>query len=234
MSPASGGAFYKDYPQTCDPEDYWAQVGRTVNGKSVPQEQIDLIITAVRAGLEFADDDLLLDLCCGNGALTTHFFRLCRGGLGVDFSAFLIDVANQRFSHRPSEGYLLDDVIDYVRNADAGQAAGFTKALCYGAFQCLDHGPAAELLSLLRRRFSGLKRLFIGNLPDKGRLAEFYRDRPYTPGIEDRADTPIGIWRTADEFRTLAASTGWQCQISLMPPAFYGAHYRYDALLVPV
>ena len=83
MTIPSGGDFYKHHPKTCDPEDFWGQVMRTVEGKAVDQAQIDMIVATVVRELELSGDDLLLDLCCGNGALTTHFFSRCRGGLGV-------------------------------------------------------------------------------------------------------------------------------------------------------
>ncbi|MBI4996371.1 MAG: class I SAM-dependent methyltransferase [Rhodocyclales bacterium] len=231
MTMPSGGDFYKHHPQTCEPEDFWGQVMRTVDGKAVDQAQIDMIVATVAQELELSADDLLLDLCCGNGALTTYFFSRCRGGLGVDFSDYLIQVARQHFSTRPGHRFELGDVMEYARNAAAPES--FTKALCYGSYQYLEPAAATELLALLRQRFTGLARLLIGNLPDKGRLEEFYRTRAYTPGIEDRADTPIGIWRTPEEFAELAARAGWQCAIVRMPPEFYAAHYRYDAVLTP-
>lgn len=231
MTENSGGAFYKDYPQTCDPNDYWSQVGRTVNGKPVDQAQIDMIVTSACRNLEICGDDFLLDLCCGNGALTTYFYSRCRGGVGVDFSEFLIDVAKRRFQKRETESYVCTDVVEFARTE--ARAAQFTKGLCYGAFQLLPNPAAMELLALLRGRFVAVRRLYIGNLPDKDRLKEFYANRPYTPGIENRADSPIGIWRTAGEFSLLAEEAGWTCSISRMPAAFYGADYRFDALLTP-
>ncbi|MBI5783956.1 MAG: class I SAM-dependent methyltransferase [Rhodocyclales bacterium] len=231
MTLPSGGAFYKEYPKSCDPEDYWGQVGRTVNGKPVPQEQIDLIVAAVCQGLDLGQNDSLLDLCCGNGALTTYFFSRCRGGLGVDFSDCLIDVANSRFKRRESESYRCQDVLEFVRQEENPQR--FSKALCYGSFQYLSPPASLEVLALLRHRFKDVGLLFIGNLPDKDRLSRFYADKPYVPGIENQADSPIGIWRTTGEICELAAAAGWKCSISRMQDRFYGSGYRYDALLVP-
>jgi SAM-dependent methyltransferase len=228
----SGGHFYKNHPKTCDPEDFWGQVGRTVNGKPVDQAQIDMIVTAVMQGLKLHPDDLLLDLCCGNGALTAYFFARCRGGLGVDFSDCLIEVAQRYFSTQPEYRFEIADVVEFVRSAI--EPHRFTKALCYGAFQYLGHSAGEELLSLLRYRFVDIDRLLIGNLPDKSLLGEFYRNRPYTSGVENRSDTPIGIWRTEDEFIALAKRTGWQCTIVRMPSDFYAAHYRYDVILTPL
>lgn len=231
MTWPSGGAYYKEYPKSCDPDDFWGQVGRTVNGKPVPQEQIDLIVASVIDNLGLVADDCLLDLCCGNGALSAYFFARCRGGLGVDFSDCLIEIANKHFKHRESESFRCRDILEYVNSEEA--PLQFSKALCYGSFQYLTPPAALATLDNLRSRFTNTERFLIGNLPDKDRLDRFYADKPYVPGIEDKADSPIGLWRSVGEFQELAARTGWRCSISRMPVQFYGAAYRYDALLVP-
>src|SRR5262245_37058383 len=107
MPADSSHYLFKHHPETCDPDDIWGQVKRTVGGQPVSAQQISLIVDAIRSGLALAPDDTLLDLCCGNGALTTHLFEVCSGGLGVDYSGFLIEVAKARFMRRPSERYLL-------------------------------------------------------------------------------------------------------------------------------
>lgn len=113
---ATGGEFYKLFPESCAPDDYWRQVGRTVNGKPVSEAQIGMIVDAVNAGLELGKEDRLLDLCCGNGALTRYFLSRCRGGVGIDFSPSLIKIARRDFLHRTSESYELMDAVDYVQH----------------------------------------------------------------------------------------------------------------------
>ena len=67
--------FHKEYPKTLDPDDLWGQVRRTVNGKPVSDAQIALIVAAIRDGLQFSKEDVVLDLACGNGALSSYFFE---------------------------------------------------------------------------------------------------------------------------------------------------------------
>jgi hypothetical protein len=43
---------YKELPKLCEPDDFLGQVKRTVNGKPVSQEQIDIIIAAITNGLK--------------------------------------------------------------------------------------------------------------------------------------------------------------------------------------
>jgi SAM-dependent methyltransferase len=220
---------YKDLPKTCAPDDFWGQVKRTVNGKPVGEDQIQLIVDAILDGLQIGATDTLLDLCCGNGALTDRIFARCQGGLGVDFSEPLIAVAGQHFQRAPQRIYRLDDVEAFLRSAD--DTARFTKALCYGAFQYLPKEKAENVLMLLHRRFPQVQHFFIGNLPDRAKIDEFFGDRPREPGVEKDPEAPIGIWRDETEFAALSHGCGWHVEFRRMPAQFYAAHYRYDAVL---
>ena len=81
--------------EKCDRNDLWGQVRRTINGVAVPQEQIDMIVNAVKNSLNFQPDDFLLDIGCGNGALTRYFFSECAGATGIDRSEYLIEIAKE-------------------------------------------------------------------------------------------------------------------------------------------
>jgi len=68
---------YEEYPKTLPRDDFWGQVRRTIYGRRVTEEELAVIIAAVMNGLELAPDDNLLDLMCGNGALTARLFGSC-------------------------------------------------------------------------------------------------------------------------------------------------------------
>ena len=221
--------FYKEYPKTCSPDDFWGQVKRTVNGKPVSQDQIDMIVDAIVAGLELNQEDTLLDLCCGNGALSTLLFKHCKSGLGVDFSEYLISIANRYFADPPIQTYILQDVVDFCENPVTPHK--FTKMVCYGSFSFIENQRVESLLRLLKNNFPNLKRAFIGNYPDKRFIADFYGNRRIEPGSENDPDSPIGIWRTEEDFISLANQCGWQAMIHKMPSQYYAAHYRYDVIL---
>ena len=222
-------SFYKEHPKTCKPDDFWGQVKRTVNGQPVSQEHIDMIVDAVVTGLQLNQDDILLDLCCGNGALSAPLFSHCKGGLGVDFSEYLIAVANRNFTSNPDQNYILQDVVEFCDNPVTPQK--FTKMVCYGSFSFIEHHRSESMLKLLHGKFPNLDRAFIGNCPDKSRIADFHGDRPFVPGTENDPDTPIGIWRTQEEFIRLAKLCGWHATIHKMPSQYYAAYYRYDVIL---
>jgi len=220
---------HKEFPKTCAPDDFFGQVKRTINGKPVPQEQIDMIIAAIGNNLNLKEDDVLLDICAGNGALVQGFFSGIKAYLGVDFSEYLIGVAKNNFEKLPDFRFIVSDALEYSVNEK--QPENFTKALCYGAFQYLPQEAAEGLLKNLYDRFKNLKSFFIGNLPDKDRADKFYyADIDYKPLLSDHT-TALGIWRSKAEMKTLAEKHGWKAEIIDMPASFYVSHYRYDIKL---
>jgi len=231
MAKSNTDYFYKDHPKTCAPKDFWGQVKRTVNDKPVSDEQIDMIVHAVTTTLDLGANDTVLDLCCGNGALSTHFFSPCRQGLGVDFSDYLIQVAKENFEFPPKSEFILQDVMEYVHNEPVPER--FTKAVIYGSFQYLPFRSAQRLLEGLRSRFTGIQTVFIGNLPDKEKIHIFYQDRKFDPTVVNDPFSPIGIWRSQSEVVNLAETAGWDVTFHTMPGAYYAASYRFDAVLTP-
>lgn len=220
---------HNEYAKTRDPDDYWGQIRRTVNGKPVSEEQIRMIIDSIQKALAPAPDDVLLDLACGNGALSHRLFDSYAEYLGVDFSEHLIDVARKNFEVLPSHRFLLHDAAEYLRSAPNPER--FTKVLCYGSFSYFPAASASDALRFLHDRFINVRRIFIGNLPDRDRATEFYKDR--MASAEELLDhrSQIGIWRNRAEFDLLARDAGWKTDFSIMPADYYASAYRYDVLL---
>jgi len=220
---------HDEYARTCAPDDFLGQTRRTVQGKPVSDEQIRMIIETITSRLEMRADDTLLELACGNGSLSRFLFDSCAEYLGVDLSEYLISVAKKNFERLPRHRFAMQGVAEYVRQEPHPER--FSKALCYASFCYFPAADAAEVLHTLFDKFTNVQTVFIGNLPDKDRAGEFYKTRQ--PSAEELADysTPIGSWRTQDEFAKLAGDAGWKVQFSTMPSEFFASYYRYDALL---
>jgi len=234
QSEISVQALYEKHARACDPQDFQKHVMRTVQGKPVGQAQLEMLVEGIVVGLNIEPNDVLLDLCCGNGAITDLIFAKCRGGLGVDFTPYLIEVAKTNFERPPDRLYCLSDACEYAENATHTER--FTKILCYGAFQCLLESKAAGILLALRRRFANIRCVFLGNLPDLDQAASYFESKglDVSPVQElRRHDTLLGTWRTEEEVTKLASVCGWRAKISRMPPSYYGARYRFDAILIP-
>lgn len=227
---------YEITARAFDPNDFQSQVLRTPKGRPVQQAQVDMIIATVVKRLNITSEDIVLDLCCGNGAITDPILAQCQGGVGVDRSDYLIGIAKINFERKADKLYYLSDAVAYLKMTQ--DTARITKVMCYGAFQYLDEVKAAESLLVIRNRFPNVVRVFIGNLPDLARAEIFYREHfqtlPWALHDLKRNDTHFGIWRTKDEFTQLAAACGWPVEISRMPSNYYGASFRYDATLSPL
>ena len=220
---------FHEYPKTVAPDDFWGQVGRTVRGKPVSEEQIRMIVDAIKAGLRLEQSDCLLDIACGNGALSRLLFDSCSGYLGYDFSEYLIEVAKKNFARPPQFDFAVGSAAEYVEAEPQPQR--YTKALCYGSFAYFSYEDAERTLRALAGRFKRISTVYIGNLPDRDLAHLFYQDgRDYAKELSDNT-AQIGIWRSRKEFEELATKTGWRIRFHVMPKEFYSSHYRYDAIL---
>jgi cyclopropane fatty-acyl-phospholipid synthase-like methyltransferase len=220
---------YDEYARTRPLDDFWGQVLRTQQGVPVSEDQIERIVAALCAGLNFEPDDVLLDMACGNGALSQRLFGHCSSFLGIDLSPHLISVARTNFEKLPLFAFLETGAGDYVMAETKPEQ--FTKVLCYGSFQYFSENEALQVLRTLHEKFTGVRRCFIGNLPDRARAADFYQRTPTGNELSDH-QTAIGTWRTREEFEHLAQQAGWKVSFSTMPLEFYASYYRYDALLL--
>lgn len=220
---------HKEYPKICDPNDFWGQIKRTVDGMPVSDYQINLIVEAIKSGLSLVKEESFLDLGCGNGALSQFFFEECNCFLGVDFSSYLIDVAKKNFEKRPNFSFIEYDAATYVK--EEKNPKQFTKVLCYGAFPYLTENDAETVISSIYERFVNVKKVFLGNLPDLDRIDNFYyKDIKYQSDIKDNTSS-IGIWRSKIEIIEMVRKFGWNPEIKFMPKEYYAANYRYDVIL---
>lgn len=220
---------HNEHAKSRAPDDFWGQIRRTVQGEPVSDEQINMIVGAIQGALQLKRDDTLLDLACGNGALSHLFFDLIAEYQGVDFSEHLISVAKKNFERLPSHRFVTLGAAEYVRQEN--NPGKFTKVLCYGSFSYFPADDAVEVLHTLYDKFSNVQTVFIGNLPDKDRAAAFYKEKSVS--AEEMADneSQIGIWRTQSEFAQMAGAAGWKAKFSVMPAEYYAGYYRYDVLL---
>lgn len=220
---------HNEHAKSRAPDDFWGQIRRTVQGEPVSDEQIKMIVDAIQAALRLKPDDKLLDLACGNGALSRLLFDSITEYQGVDFSEHLISVAKKNFEKLPGYRFVTQGAAEYVRQE--AHPEKFTKVLCYGSFSYFPAADAAEVLRTLFDKFTNVQSVFIGNLPDKDRATAFYKEKQVS--TEEMADheSQIGIWRTQNEFAQLAGDAGWKTKFSVMPAEYYAGYYRYDVLL---
>lgn len=217
---------YDNHARLCEFDDLQGQILRTSKGKPISEEQIQLIVNTIKRALTLSDDDIILDLACGNGSISHYLFDSCQGYLGVDVSNYLIEVAQKFFQKKLEYSFKSDSAIDYLRNETHPER--FTKLLCFAAFQYFTDKEALILLTLINERFYNISNIFLGNLPDRDKHDLFYQNE--SPSITELDDhkTAIGRWRTKKEVLFIVKSSGWDCSFTSMPNDFYASGYRYD------
>ena len=230
-SPAGSSSDYEynEYPKSLPPDDFWGQVRRTRYGKPISEDELRVIIDTIEKGLDLSSSDFLLDLACGNGALSNRLFGSCRAFVGVDASEYLIEVAKKNFEQLPDFGFLLRDVAEFVW--EEPEPLRFTKALCYAGFQYLNRETAERTLMGLSQRFENIDAVFLGNVPDKERAHVFFGSETDYEDKLSEATSQIGVWWSEKELHEFAAAAGWIARFRRMPEHIFNANYRFDAHL---
>lgn len=221
---------HKDFPKTVDRKDFWRQIKRTVNGEPVSEESISMIVSTIKTKLELnSTKSHLLDLGCGNGALASRLFDSLCAYTGVDFSEYLIEVAQEFFQHKVVESYTTNDVQTYIK--EEVNPERFTDILCYGVMAYLPKDSFSECLAKIHEKFGNTQRVFFGNIPDANKAQEFYAQREVSNYDLNDHQSAIGVWWAPEELVEIAANNHWIAEVSKMPDSFYASEYRYDLLL---
>ena len=205
------------------------QVGKTVNGVPISPAQFAAIVQDIREKLDLAAGDVLLDLCCGNGAITFELAPACSSIVAVDFSAPLISVARDRFAS-PRIEYVLADVCELPAGVTQRR---FSKICMYEGLQHLSLEQAQSLLQGLDALAGPRPTMLLGSVPDAARIWDFYDTPQRRADYERRLQAgteAIGHWWDRGELTELLRAHGYAASFLSQPPTSHGAHYRIDVL----
>lgn len=220
---------YDQHARKCQPDDFWRQTKRTINGNPVSSDQIQLIVKAIKTGLALNKNDVVLELACGNGALSKYLFESCKGYLGTDISKYLISVAKENFERAPQ--YQFHQVPALEQILKESKPEKYTKLLCYAGLQYFSDTDIRSILNIIGERFLNLDTIFLGSIPDMARYQNFYKDRVPTKAELKDSNTAVGIWRGEEELKSLVDSNTWEIEFFKMPEEFYASNYRFDVRL---
>lgn len=205
------------------------QVGRTVGGRPIDEAEVAQAAGSVIEGLDLGGEDILLDLCCGNGLITRRLARACRAAIGVDCSSRLIEVA-KACSAAPNVSYRVG-AAEEIGALDL-EPPNPNKLSIVQALQHLTIQGLSRLLAALDARPQPITRLCFTDVPDAAlifafydtpeRQAEFHRRR--AAGTE-----AIGTWWDREELEDLLEAHGYEVEIKASPGPSY-AHYRFDVV----
>jgi SAM-dependent methyltransferase len=215
---------YTERPKQFERNDFWRQVRRTINGKPVDESQIQLIVVQIVSLLRLAPVDKLLDIGCGNGALSARLEAHIGELLGVDLSEYLVKVAIEHFS-KPQMRFEQRRLEDIIGHPDFRK---FNKGLLYGVSSFLDDVTITNLVEWFFSQESGS--LMFGNVRDRNLAEKFYGSTPNMSEL-DNIGSSMGKWRTREWYAKLAAIKDLKVQFFKMPDEFYASKYYFDVLL---
>jgi len=202
-------------------------------------EQYDFskITADVLEKMHFEKEDVVLDVCCGNAVIAKEVAKVCKEIHGVDHSIHLIDSAN-KIKKQENISNLQLSLSDALKIGELFQEDYFDKSYCYFSFQYFNKKNRERLLSQLSRVTKRKGWIFIGDIPDKKRMWNFYNS-PYKFYREKisrmlqfkEGECDLGWWINPDEI--LQWCDEHKLHASIMPQNAHlpHAHYRFDVLI---
>ena len=232
------------FPETDNPLDFVGRKG---------EHDLRDVAAYIIEKLEIGRDDKVLDVCCGNGLVTSIIAKNCREIDGVDFSAVLIAQANElskadNASYQEGDAGTVDELFE---------PHSFDKIYISVAFQYFNEELGRRVIQNLSRLVRPGGKILLTDIPDRGRktyhkaralmrlvgigdggrfsgLAERYRyaKRQLLNAIRrDKGENLIGWWWRRDDLAKQAANVGLECTILDIPKHLPHHYYRFDALL---
>ena len=205
-----------------------ANVGRTLNGKPIDDTTWNKTVEYISSLLEIDDSQTILELCCGNGMLLGPLSRKCSKAYGIDFSSELID--QLKLVHG-------DDIITSVADVMEVEMVKGTLDVVILYFS-IQHFTEAETIYLTARTLDWLKpggRLYIGDIPDQGKLWDYLEKPAYKKDYLERilTHTPkIGQWFQRGFFSAFQDYFEQvEVQVLDQPAFMINSEVRFDVLI---
>jgi len=210
--------------------DLFQQVGRTIGGKSEPEEQVEIHVKSIANLLKLNKKDVLLDLCCGNGIVTARLAPLCGIIIGVDYSEELIQVAKK--TNYASNIVYIHSCAEDMSQLDL-PTTGSIKICMNAGLQYFTEPTVDQLLSSLRRLAHGDLELLFTAVPDADKLERFYNTPERRAEYERRSaagNEAIGTWWNRHHLISIFERAGYAAKAIDLDPTLTSAHYRFDVL----
>jgi len=203
--------------------------------------------------VQFEKNDIVLDVCCGNAALAQLILKHCSQIHGVDHSEKLIASAGKspltpeggsqgiHSQDFPPSGGLRGAL--HLHLADALEIdklfseSKFDKSYCYFSFQYFNKKKRELLLEKLSFVTKPNGSVFIGDIPDKTRIWNFYESKMkfYKEKISrliqfKEGECDLGWWIEPKEILDWCSTKKLSASI-LSQKNLPHAHYRFDVLI---
>lgn len=223
---------WENRPKLTGKTDYLQQVGKTVKGQPITDLQFQLIVSEICDQLQLEKDDIVLDLCCGNGLITKELARHCKEVVGIDFSQPLLEVANR--DHRPTNvSYQNFNILD-LDKMPLISSGSFSKILINEALQFVKKRELIAVLRNILRLSSESCTILIGGIPEMTKKWEFYntpKRRLMYCARTVFGNEAIGTWWDKEFIRETCRQLDLLCEFREQRRELHTSHYRFDVLI---
>lgn len=227
--------FWTTYPQKANDTEYLKQVGKTVGGVQISQEQFDAILDDIDRHLNISSDDVVLDLCCGNGFITNKIAKKCKEVVGIDFSKVLIEEA-RKITREPNVKYIVIDARE-IRSLTKDYGNYFTKVLWYEALAFFNEDDLYEILDSIKILTREKPLILVGSVLDHSRKWNFFntfkRKMTYIFKIVLLGQkVGLGKWWKREQIENVCNKLGFMCEFHYQNDILHTAHYRIDVKIM--
>jgi 2-polyprenyl-3-methyl-5-hydroxy-6-metoxy-1,4-benzoquinol methylase len=215
-------------------EDPLLQVGRKGGQYKQQDEWLVEYAAYIAAQLGLTQEDIVLDVCCGNGLLTHYLSKHCKAILGIDFSQPHIHSANEKYASSAVQ-FKCMDVLELGETVveDGIFQQGFTKAILCFSFQYFESVQAgAQVVSGIFKHTR--QSLFLSDIPDRDRFFMYYNSPMKVLRLVKQMllqQNNMGKFWSENELDFIAKSTNKKGKKIVQPTLFPYAHYRMDYLI---
>ena len=92
--------FWKKYGKEAEGKDEQSQVLRTFNKEPISKELWEFTLKGIEKEIEPGSDEVMLELCCGNGLISRYFSTRFKNIVAVDISEDLVkSIDHQEYSN---------------------------------------------------------------------------------------------------------------------------------------
>lgn len=221
--------YWANYPKTVGKDEYQKQVHNTFQGKPYSQETFQLMVSGICKSLELQKDDVLLELCCGNGLVTVELAKKCQQVVGIDFSEPLLEVANR--VHKPENvRYQKLDILKLDKLVTTKEKF-FNKILLHAGLQHFKPKALKSILSNIVELSSSPRLIFFSSIPDiqkKGLFFDTPRRKLLHLYYKFSCKDVMGTWWDKQFIKKVCQELNLNCEFypeSVDQPASY---YRFD------
>lgn len=210
-------------------EDLLYQVGKTVKGKVISKEQMELDVLEISKNLRLCKNDILLDLCCGNGVISFQLSKYVEKVIGLDFSKIYISNAKKHSNNFNIE-YFDINILNQFELNEKLKKYNITKVLMNDCLAYFNPNTFNQILSTLS---SYNVEIVCSSVLDNKRKWNFYNTfkRKFNYFLDVlifNNKSGIGFWWEKSQIKKIAKKNDFFCEFYNHHSLNYTAHYRFN------